>query len=318
MSTSTGFPKLLAVCLISFAAVATVCAQPFFDYDRKADLGVFRPTEGNWYARSSESGSTAANNWGLWNDRLVPGDYDGDGLTDIAVWRPNSGIWYVLRSRDAQMQTVNWGTQVFVPVGWISDEPVPGDYDGDGNDDFAVWRASTGTWYVLLSKQGFNPEYAMTSKWGKLGDIPVPADYDGDHLTDEAIFRSTENRWYIRQSSDNAWRTTVLGQSGFDRLVPGDYTGDGRADYAIFRRGLWIIEDVVTGARTSYQFGLASDEPVPADYNGDGKTDPAVYRNGVWFILDVATGNFETINYGLAGDVPLPALRVRPSIVPIP
>ncbi len=310
--------KTILLFAVSLLGAAASYGQPFFDHDRRADFGVFRPSEGGWYTLSSETGASSQNGWGLSNDRLVPADYDGDGLTDIAVWRPQSGVWYVLRSRDGQMQTVTWGTRMFIPNGWISDEPVPGDYDGDGLDDFAVWRPSTGVWYVLKSSDGFNPEYALIFNWGKLGDIPVQADYDGDHRTDFAVFRSTENRWYVLQSSDQTWRSTVLGQAGYDRLIPADYTGDGRADYAVFRNGFWIVEDVVSGIVTSFQFGLGSDTPVPADYDGDGRTDAAVYRAGRWFILQTNSGGSESFDYGTADDIPLAAVRVRPSIVPIP
>ncbi len=45
--------------------------------------------------------------------------------------------------------------------------PVPGDYDGDGLTDIAVWRQST--WFILLSSTGgsYNPG------WGLQGDTPV-------------------------------------------------------------------------------------------------------------------------------------------------
>jgi hypothetical protein len=308
---------LLAAALTAVAAAAA-SAQPFFDYDKKSDVSVFRPSEGSWYTSSSEADSIAATQWGLATDRLVPGDYDGDGITDLAVWRPETGVWYVLRSRDGQMQTATWGTRLFIPNGWVTDEPVPGDYDGDGHDDFAVWRPGTGVWYILRSTFGFNPDYALTIRWGKLGDIPVPGDYDGDRVTDAAVFRSTENRWYALGSSDSVWRTTVLGQSGFDKLVPADYTGDGRTDFAVYRNGLWIIEDVARGARQSVNYGLSGDTPVPADYDGDGRAEPAVYRAGRWFIFESGTGLSETRDFGTSSDVPLPALRVKPSIVPIP
>ncbi len=309
--------------LILATFLGLVCALPasadtHFDYDKRADFGVFRPSDRTWYSHSSESASSTSVSWGLASDRLVPADYDGDGLTDIAVWRPETGVWYVLRSIDGRMQTVTWGTRQFIPNGWVTDEPVPGDYDGDGNDDFAVWRPATGTWYVLLSSDGYNPDYARIFRWGKLGDIPVQGDYDGDGRTDYAVFRYTENRWFVMRSSDGTWHTTVLGQAGLDLLVPADYTGDGKTDFAVFRDGLWIIEDSSNGRRTYFNYGRPTDTPVPADYDGDGRTDPAVYRNGEWFVLASQATESSTFNYGQSEDIPLAALLVRESIVGIP
>jgi hypothetical protein len=297
---------------------AQASAQAYFDYDPKADLGVFRPTEGAWYSFSSESSNSATTRWGLATDHLVPADYDGDGLTDFAVWRPESGTWYVFRSRSGEPQILHWGTRTFVPIGYVTDEPVPGDYDGDGQADFAVWRPSTGVWYVLKSTSGYNPEYAQYFNWGKLADIPVPADYDGDGKTDFAVFRSTENRWYVYQSSNGAWKTSVFGQAGYDLLVPADYTGDEKADFAIYRQGTWLIQDSATNEIYTFQFGLATDTPVPADYNGDGLTDLGVFRSGVWYVQETLTGRTSVYYYGTAGDIPISGHKVKPSIVPIP
>src|SRR5687768_15714208 len=97
-------------CLIILAGFARISAQAYFDYDSKADLGVFRASEGNWYSFSSEAQTSGTARWGLETDRLVPADYDGDGLTDFAVWRPENGTWYVLRSRDGKFQIIHWGT----------------------------------------------------------------------------------------------------------------------------------------------------------------------------------------------------------------
>jgi hypothetical protein len=293
-------------------------AQAHFDYDPKADLGVFRPSEGNWYSLSSESQISTTARWGLSTDRLVPADYDGDGLTDIAVWRPETGVWYVLRSRDGQVEMMNWGTKMYIPNGYVSDEPVPADYDGDGHADIAVWRPSTGIWYILKSSSGFNPKYAEYFQWGKLGDIPVPADYDGDGKTDFAIFRSTENRWYVYQSSNRTWKTSRFGQSGYDLLVPADYTGDEMADFAIYRNGTWLIQDSATNEIYTFQFGLGTDIPVPADYNGDGLTDLGVFRNGVWYVKETISDSMSVFYYGMAGDIPVTSLNVKQSIVGIP
>ena len=304
--------------LFMLLACASAAAQAYFDHDAKADLGVFRPTEGAWYSFSSESQASATARWGLATDTLVPADYDGDGLTDFAVWRAETGTWYVFRSRDRQSQILNWGSKIVLPTGYIADEAVPADYDGDGQTDFAVWKPVTGTWCVLKSTSGYNPEYAQYFAWGRSGDVPVPADYDGDGKADFAVFRTTEDKWYVYQSSNGAWKTSRFGRSGYDALVPADYTGDDRADFAVYRSGTWFIQDSATGEVYTFQFGLATDTPVPADYNGDGLTELAVYRDGTWYVQETITGKTSVYYYGSAGDIPISGVKARPSIVAMP
>ena len=36
-----------------------------------------------------------------------------------------------------------------VQYGGLEDQPLPGDYDGDGRTDIAVYRPATGRWFVL-------------------------------------------------------------------------------------------------------------------------------------------------------------------------
>jgi hypothetical protein len=78
-----------------------------------------------------------------------------------------------------------------------TDVAVPGDYDGDGKTDVAVWRPGTGVWYALSSQ--FPGTYTAV-QWGLFNDIPVQADYDGDHKTDIAIWRPGTGIWYVLQS----------------------------------------------------------------------------------------------------------------------
>jgi Dual-action HEIGH metallo-peptidase len=159
-----------------------------------------------------------------------------------------------------------------------------GDYNGDGRTDPAVFRPSTGQWWI------YN---IGIIQWGQNGDQPVPGHYNSDDVTDVAVFRA--GTWYIRNVA-----TIQFGAAG-DTAVPADFTGDGVDDVAVFRpsTGQWFISGIGT-----IQWGQNGDQPVPADYNGDGNADVAVFRpsTGTYYIRNVGT-----VKWGQSGDRAVPA-----------
>jgi hypothetical protein len=46
---------------------------------------------------------------------------------------------------------------------------MPRDYDGDGRVDIAIWRPSTGVWWIINSSNGS----VATQQWGAYGGVPV-------------------------------------------------------------------------------------------------------------------------------------------------
>jgi hypothetical protein len=296
------------------------------DADNRADVAVFRPSNGVWYLLKSSLSYNPAQfvsyNWGTSQDRPVPGDYDGDGQIDIAIYRPSTGVWYILRSSTA------FNPSQFLSFGWgvPGDVPVPGDYDGDGITDAAIFRASTGFWYILKSTNSFNPAQFAAYNWGTPNDIPAAADFDNDGKSDPAIFRTTNGVWYVLKSSTgydpNQYQQFNWGVTG-DVPVPADYDGDGFADVAIFRpsTGVWYILRSSTGynpaAHLGMGWGVNGDVPVVADYDGDLRADVAIFRPsaGTWYILKSSTSfnpaQFMGIGWGVSTDTPVPIGVIR-------
>lgn len=170
----------------------------------------------------------------------------------------------------------------------------PGDFDGNGRADLAVFRPSTGRWFISDPTTGVS----ASPIWGGAGDIPVAGDFDGDGKNDVTVFRPSTGNWFIILSSTGGSASATFGGFG-DVPVPGDYNGDGITDIAVFRptTGQWFLP---TGA---FVFGGNGDIPVPGDYNGDGFTDIGVFRpsTGAWFL-----GTGASFVFGGGGDVPVP------------
>ncbi len=264
--------------------------------------------------------------------RPRPVDYDGDGRQDISVMRfpsvPPPGlaqVTYWNLNSTSGVSATDWGDA-------NRDFPVPGDYDGDGLGDIAVYRGGTGSspdsvFYILRSSDGG----VQALQYGVVGDQAVARDYDGDGRTDPAIYRrgptpASQAVWWIRLSSTGTDMVVPFGTTGdsasADTPVPGDYDGDGKFDIAVYRFGnasnppnSFIIRQSSDGAVTATQWGnFTTDWVVPGDYDGDGKFDLAVARTGPsgnspmdWWIRrsSAPSAPVGPVTFGLSSDFPV-------------
>jgi hypothetical protein len=258
-----------------------------------------------------------------------PVDYDGDGRMDLSVLRfPNVAPPGVAAITYWNQNSTS-GNQAIGPFGDANtDFPTPGDYDGDGRGDLALYRAGAAVgaqsvFYVLRSSD--NTAFAFS--FGLNGDQAICRDFDGDGRTDFAVFRrgavaGAQAFWWIRQSSTGTdrvvqWGTTGNGTTSFDTPVPGDYDGDGKFDIAVYRFGLtpannYIILRSSDGAGQYVQWAnFQTDYILPGDYDGDGKFDFAAARTGatgssplVWWILQTSNGQVRVQPFGISSDLP--------------
>jgi len=217
---------------------------------------------------------------------------------DLAIWRPSNGLWCVFGGPGSTQTIFGWGNN--------SDVPAPGDYDGDGKTDFAVYRKSMATFWIMKSSD--NTYYAVTQGTIDL-DVPVPGDYDGDGKTDTALFRASNSTWHIVKSSDSSGYNFTWGASG-DKTAQADYDGDGKTDAAIWRGNelnFYILKSSDNNWTYAYLGTAASaDTPVSADYDGDGKADPATLSGNNWIIKSSSTGTITPVQWQNVNDIPVP------------
>lgn len=248
-----------------------------YDGDGKDDYALYRNgliagDPSFFFLIRSGTNTFQATNWGVRGDQGVSRDYDGDGKTDIAVFRRgavggNPAFWYMLQSGSNTLRSVQWGTTGDTAGGTSGDVPVPGDYDGDGKYDVAVYRYGGLVPNNTFILQRSSDNAVLFQSWGNFQtDYIVPGDYDGDGKTDFCAVRIGTNNgpldWYVLKSSGGV-STTRFGIST-DRITQGDFDGDGRTDIGVFRpnASTFFVIRSLTNTVLSQPWGAAGDFPV--------------------------------------------------------
>jgi hypothetical protein len=233
------------------------------------DITVFRPSNGTWYTIRSTDNTFFGIQFGQNGDEPVARDYDGDRRADYAVVRREGSTgnvpsgtmtWYIRNSSNGTFNAFQFGA--------ATDKTAPGDYDGNGRFDLAVYRGlsnSPAVFYVF--RMGTNQ--VTSFQFGLGSDLVVPGDYDGDGRTDYAVVRTTATgyQWFIQRSSQF---TVIMDTFGVSPHVPvqNDYDGDGRTDIAVWnpQNGFYYVRRSSGAADLIVQFGAPGDIAV-ANYD---------------------------------------------------
>lgn len=152
-----------------------------------------------------------------------------------------------------------------------TDEPVLGDWDGDGHANLGVRTPGSSTFSLQNAAGG-----TATIVFGRTSDKPIAGDWDGNGTWEVGVRRSATSAFLLRSSSGSVQRV-VLGDAN-DLAVTGDWNGDGASDLGVFDQAtatftLRLVDGDGLQWLATVPFGKAGDLPVVGDWDGNGKTD---------------------------------------------
>jgi hypothetical protein len=193
-------------------------------------------------------------------DRIVCGDFNGDGFDDIAVFFQYSPgavihVWTSNGSALSYKGDAGWGGGSDYTLSRVVGRMVAGDFNRDGKVDIATFYDYVGSSPQIHVWISTGSSFAWSDSW-----------------------KRTETGYTVSQAGD--------------RFVSGDFNGDGRFDLATFyqddttaRLHVWTSTGSAFNARSAwtsisnYALSQVAGRMVAADFNGGGYDDVATFRS---------------------------------------
>jgi murein DD-endopeptidase MepM/ murein hydrolase activator NlpD len=199
-------------------------------------------------------------------DIPLAGDMYGGRSAEVMVYR---------RDKPASFHVTRSGIKErVIKLGDGSDQPVLGDWDGNGRVDPGVRNPASRVFTLQVKRT------KTTVKFGKKGDLPIAGNWDGVGTWEVGVRRPSTGTFHLRMPDGS---TTKLAVGDADDLpVTGDWDGNGTTDLGVYDQGtatftLLQTDPLGTPFTTVVAFGSPGDVPVTGDWDGNGITDLGVW-----------------------------------------
>jgi hypothetical protein len=229
-------------------------------------VGVLRPSAATVFLTNSFGGGTT--DLGLEGvpsaSAVVVGDWNGDDRDTLGFF--DRGTFYLSGAgrpggRAEPNPSFARAALQAVTFGLPDDQPVAGDWDGDGMDTIGVYRG--GTFHLRNSLDAGPADRILT--FGVSGDRALAGDWDGDGIATVGVYRAADSLFYLSNNPRRGVSDVVVtyGVAG-DIPIVGDWDGDGRDTVGVYREGVFYLRNSNTSGEADrvVALGMVGDLPL--------------------------------------------------------
>ncbi|MGZ5401304.1 MAG: M23 family metallopeptidase, partial [Nocardioides sp.] len=199
-------------------------------------------------------------------DVPLAGNFLGGPAAELVVYRRAAKSTFLVQRPGTTPKVLRFGS--------ATDEPVVGDWDGDGRANPGL-RASDRTLFRLRTPAG-----VTRIPFGAVQDRPVAGDWNGDGTWEIGV-RQASGRFVLR-AADGTTTAITLGDRD-DLPVTGDWDGDRRTDVGVYDQAsatftLRVLDAEGLAWIAQVPFGQPGDLPVAGDWDGNLTTELGVWN----------------------------------------
>lgn len=199
-------------------------------------------------------------------DVPLAGNFLGGPEAELVVYRRAAKSTFLVQRPGSTPKVVRFGT--------ATDEPIVGDWDGDGRANPGL--RAPGRTVFRLRAAGVVTKIAF----GAAADRPVAGDWDGDGRWEIGVRQPVGV--FVLRAADGTTTSIALGDRD-DLPVTGDWDGDRRTDVGVYDRAtatftLRVVDEQGVAWVAQVPFGQPGDLPVTGDWDGNLTTEVGVWN----------------------------------------